>query len=80
MRIPVFTVAAALVLSACSSVSGGKLAVCDGKHLRPANAHGTVLAPASEGGASTLPVGTGEAKPKTLSSVGPSASFGSCRA
>ncbi len=80
MRIPVFTVAAALALSACSATGGGKLAVCNGKHLRPANAYGSVLAPALEGGAPARPAGTGEAKPKTLSSVGSSASFGSCRA
>ncbi len=80
MRIPVLTIAAALALAACSSTGGGKLPVCDGKHLRPANPYGTVLAPATEGGAPTAPAGTGEAKPKTLSFIGSPAAFGSCRA
>jgi len=77
MRILVLT-AAALVLAACSSTGSGKLAVCDGKHLRPANPFGTVLAPSSEGGAAGA--AAGEAKPKTLSALGSPASFGSCRA
>jgi hypothetical protein len=80
MRIPVLTVAAALALAACSSTGAGKLAVCDGKHLRPANPYGTVLAPATEGGTPAPPAATAEPKPKTLSSLGPPASFGSCRA
>jgi len=79
MRIPVL-IAAALALAACSSTGGKKLAVCDGKHLRPANTYGTVLAPAAEGGTSRPSAGAGEAKPKTLSSLGSPGSFGSCRA
>lgn len=78
MRIPVLTVAAALALAGCSSTGSGKLAVCDGKHLRPANPYGTVLAPAAEGGKPAPSAGAGEAKPKTLSSLGLSESFGSC--
>lgn len=78
MRIPVLTVAAALALTACSSTGGGKLSVCDGKHLRPANPYGTVLAPAVEGATPTSPAGTGEVKP--MSFIGAPAAFGSCRA
>ena len=80
MRIPVLTVAAALALTACSSTGGTKLAVCDGKHLRPANPYGTVLVPAVEGATPTPPAGTTEAKPKTLSFIGSPAVSGSCRA
>ena len=80
MRIPVLAVAAALVLTACSSTGGKKPAVCDGKHLRPANPYGTVLAPVTEGATPSPPAGTGEAKPKTLSFIGSPAAFGSCRA
>jgi len=80
MRIPVLTMAATLALAACSSTGAGKLTVCDGKHLRPANPYGTVLAPAAESGTTAPPVGAGEVKPKTLSSIGAPAAFGSCRA
>jgi hypothetical protein len=80
MRIPVLTVVAALALAACSSTGHGRLAVCDGKHLRPAHPYGTVLAPAAESRAPASPAGTGEAKPKTLSSIGSPVAFGSCRA
>jgi hypothetical protein len=79
MRIPILTVAAALALAACSSTGGKTLAVCDGKHLRPANPYGTVLAPPSEGAAPTAPAAVGEARPRTLSSLGSPATFGSCR-
>jgi hypothetical protein len=70
MRIPVLTLTATLALAGCSSTGGGKLAVCDGKHLRPANPHGTVLA---------APASAADAKLKNLSSVGSPAAFGSCR-
>jgi hypothetical protein len=79
MRIPVL-LAATLALAACSSTGGKRLAVCDGKHLRPANPYGTVLAPAAADGTPPSPAGAGEAKPKTLSSIGSAAAFGSCRA
>lgn len=80
MRIPVLTVTAALALAACSATGGKKLAICDGRHLRPANPYGTVLAPATQRGTSAPPAGGAEAKPKTLSALGSPAAFGSCRA
>jgi hypothetical protein len=80
MRIPVLMMAVALALAGCASTGGGKLAVCDGKHLRPANPYGTVLALAGEGGTPPPPSASNEAKPKTLSSIQSPASFGSCRA
>jgi type IV secretion system protein VirB7 len=78
MRIPVLIAAASLALAACSSTGGKKLAVCDGKHLRPANPYGTVLAPPPEGAAAPSPEGASEARPKTLSSAASPKSFGSC--
>lgn len=80
MRIPVLTLVATLALTACSSTGGGKLAVCDGKHLRSANPYGTVLAPAKEGVVPAPPAGAAESKPKTLSSIASPATLGSCRA
>lgn len=79
MRVPVLVISASLALAACSSTGGGKLAVCDGKHLRPGNPYGTVLAPAAEVSTSAPP-GAAEAKPKALSVIDSPASFGSCRA
>ena len=78
MRIPVLIVAASFALSACSSTGAEKPAICDGKHLRPANPYGTVLAPAAEGPAAPSTQGSPETKPKTLSSVASPKSFGSC--
>ncbi|WP_372784797.1 hypothetical protein [Phenylobacterium sp.] len=40
--------------ASCASPGGGALPVCDGKHLRPGNPHGSVLDPA---GAAAAPVG-----------------------
>jgi hypothetical protein len=80
MRMPVLTLAATLALAGCASTGGGKLAVCDGKHLRPANPYGTVLAPATEGGTPAPSAGAGEVRPKALSLLGSPAAFGSCRA
>lgn len=80
MRIPILIISASLALAACSSTGGGKLAVCDGKHLRPGNPYGTVLAPAAAEVRTSAPPGAAEPKPKTLSSMGSPASFGSCRA
>lgn len=79
MRITIVTTAAALALTACASTGGGKLAVCDGKHLRPANPSGTVLAP-TEGGPPSPAAASDAAKPKTLSSNAAPKSFGSCLA
>ena len=80
MRMRLLTLMAMFALAGCASTGGGKLAVCDGKHLRPANAYGTVLAPAAEGGAAAPSAGAGEAKPKVLSLLAAPATFGSCRA
>ena len=77
MRILVLAMTAALVLAGCASTGGDKLAVCDGKHLRPANPYGSVLSPATVGKAPAA-VGALDAKPKTLSSNASGASFGSC--
>lgn len=79
MRILCLTIAA-LALAACASTGGGKLAVCDGKHLRPANPYGTVLALPTEGRPPAPPAAPDGAKPKTLSSNASPTSFGSCLA
>jgi hypothetical protein len=68
---------ATLTLAGCASSGGGKLAVCDGKHLRPANPYGSVL---SEGGAPASPAVPAEAKPKNLSLNTSPKVFGSCLA
>jgi hypothetical protein len=78
MRMRVLTLMAMFALAGCASTGGGKLAVCDGKHLRAANPYGSVLAPATSGQALTPPAATGEAKPRKLSSAASSSSFGSC--
>jgi len=78
MRLPVLTLLGAVALTGCAVTGGGKLAVCDGKHLRPANPYGSVLAPAAPGQAATPPAAEGEAKPRKLSSAAFSSSRGSC--
>lgn len=80
MRIAILTISAALGLSACASTGGGKLAVCDGKHLRPANPYGTVLALPAEVGRPAPPTAPDGVKPKTLSSNTSPRSFRSCLA
>lgn len=80
MRITIVTTATALALTACASTGGGKLAVCDGKHLRPANPYGTVLALPTEGTPRPSAATSDGAKPKTLSSNAAPKSFGSCLA
>lgn len=79
MRILCLTIAA-LALTACASTGGGRLAVCDGNHLRPANPYGTVLALPTEGRPPTALAEPDGAKPKTLSSNASPKSFGSCLA
>lgn len=78
MRLPVLTLLAVLALTGCAATGGGKLAVCDGMHLRPANPYGSVLAPAASGQPVMPPAAAGEAKPRKLSSAASSSSFGSC--
>jgi hypothetical protein len=74
----VLTLLPMLALAGCAATGGGKLAVCDGKHLRPANAYGSVLAPATTGPEPAPPAAAGEAKPGKLSSATSSSSYGSC--
>ena len=78
MRLSVLTLLAVLTLTGCASTGGGKLAVCDGKHLRSANPYGSVLAPATSGQSVMPPAAPGDAKPKALSSAASALSFGSC--
>lgn len=80
MRIAILTIAATFALTSCASNGGGKLAVCDGKHQRPANPYGTVLALPAEGVPPTRSAAPDGAKPKTLSSNTSPRSFGSCLA
>lgn len=75
MRQPLLILLSTLSLAGCAS-GGGKLPVCDGKHLRPGNPYGSVLAPTE--GAAAPSVGAAEGKPKTLSAVSRPAVFGSC--
>ena len=42
----ILILAAAAALTACATAGSNALPVCDGKHLRPANPHGSVLNPA----------------------------------
>lgn len=77
MRQPFLILLSTLSLAGCASSGGGKLPVCDGKHLRPGNPYGSVLAPAAEGAAAT-PAGAAENEPKTLSAISRPAVFGSC--
>jgi hypothetical protein len=78
MRMRVLTLLAICALGGCASTGSGKLAVCDGKHLRPANPYGSVLAPAANGQSATPSAAVGDAKPKALSSAASPLSFGSC--
>ncbi len=66
-----------LSLAACASSGGGKLPVCDGKHLRTGNPYGSVLAPTPEGDRKA-PAGTVETTPKPLSAIERPSAFGSC--
>ena len=78
MRMRLLTLMAMFALAGCASTGSGKLAVCDGKHLRPANPYGSVLAPTTTGQSPTPPAADAEAKPKRLSSAAAPALFGSC--
>lgn len=46
----------------CAS-QGGALPVCDGKHLRPGNSHGSVLEPSTSAAASATSAAPAEAFP-----------------
>lgn len=78
MRMRLLTLIAMFALAGCASTGGGKLAVCDGRHLRLANPYGSVLAPMTTGQSLTPPGAGAEAKPKPLASAAAPASFGSC--
>lgn len=78
MRVRVLTLLALFAVAGCASTGGGKLAVCDGKHLRPANPYGSVLAQTATGQALPRPAAGSEPKPRKLSSAASSSSFGSC--
>lgn len=45
---PILVLVCCLAVSACASTSDGKLPICGGKHRRPANPYGSVLAPKDE--------------------------------
>jgi hypothetical protein len=78
MRLPVLSLVALSALTGCASTDGAKLAVCDGKHLRPANAHGSVLAPNPTGQTPPPPVAGRVVKPRKLSSAASLSSVESC--
>ena len=44
---PILILILTIFTSGCASLGGANLPGCDGKHLRPANLHGSVLAPAA---------------------------------
>ena len=69
MHMRVLTLLPMLALTGCATTGGGKLAVCDGKHRRPANPYGTVL-PTVPGAASAAPPAAAPA-PRPQSSVDP---------
>jgi hypothetical protein len=55
--------AACFALAGCASTADPKLAVCDGKHRRPANPNGSVLTIAPTGSAAPSPVPQSKAPP-----------------
>lgn len=69
------TAAAALSLAGCASTHADGAPVCDGKHLRPANPYGTVLAPAVAQDAPASPSAAASGAPAPPA---PGATFGSC--
>ena len=69
MRLPTILILGALLaLGGCATTTADKLAVCDGKHRRPANLYGSVFDPASQPKASAKPA----------ASAAPASSFPSC--
>jgi hypothetical protein len=54
---PILILAFAMTASGCAN-AGAKLPVCDGKHLRPANPHGSVLDPTAPTTATLSPAET----------------------
>lgn len=75
MRPLVILLTFGLALAGCAATGRDKLAVCDGKHRRPANVHGSVLTPTPE----APPPAAQAPKPNILSAIQPAA-FASCRA
>ncbi len=57
--ITILVCAVGLTTGGCAS-SGVKLPVCDGKHLRPANPHGSVLDPATPAADTAAPAAGAE--------------------
>lgn len=53
--IPILIAVLTTVSVGCASPGGGALPTCDGKHLRPANPHGSELEPAGPATASVNP-------------------------
>lgn len=43
MRIPIFILCATIALGGCSTFEASDAPVCDGRHRRPANLHGSAL-------------------------------------
>lgn len=52
---PILILVLAIAWAGCASPGGGALPACDGKHLRPANPHGSVLDPAAAATPATSP-------------------------
>lgn len=58
--LPILIAVLAVASAGCASQGGGALPTCDGKHLRPANLHGSVLdaaAPAPSATRDVDPIG-----------------------
>jgi type IV secretion system protein VirB7 len=55
MKPHLILILAALAASGCASSPSGRLPVCDGKHLRPANPNGSVLDPSTPAAAPVTP-------------------------
>jgi tRNA A37 threonylcarbamoyladenosine synthetase subunit TsaC/SUA5/YrdC len=74
---PIVLLPVLTLLIGCASTQSPKVAVCDGKHRRPANPYGTVLPSvqlAGQGAATTPPAIkplTGSTAPGPLSAIDP---------